>query len=406
MNWKIVRIIDSLLGIPLIFLISLFLSLGSRRPRHSPTNPPKKILLIKFWGIGNIFMLLPSIKALRNTFPEAAIDFLTLEFNREALITLGVVDRITTIDTGSTFRFFSTWRAAVRTLASKHYDLAIDFEQFARFAALVAFQSGARRTIGFSTSGQHRHHLFTDRVPYNDMIHITRSFYALTEQVGVQKPFTPDSALPSIESLNTEGGKVLDKHGISSSSPLVILHIGTSRNFQERRWPPQRYAELAELLIEHYGFRVILTGLPEEAQITHRAKQQMKSYGMVYDLAGQLSFSDYFALITVADLVISADTSSIHMASAVNTPVVGLYGPNTPRLYGPWAENGLSLYAGFSCSPCITNYNAKDNICRHPDGRGACMSAISVEMVFKAIENTYLLPEAPWRLSRLKASRQ
>lgn len=403
MNWKLVRIIDSLLGIPLIRLISLFLSVGNRRPGQTASVSPKKLLLIKFWGIGNIFMLLPSIRALRETFPEASIDFLTLESNREALSSLGVVDNITTIDTGSIYNFFSTWRAAAGTLAAVRYDLAIDFEQFARFAALVAFQSGAHRTIGFKTYGQHRHHLFTDPVPYNDSAHIVRSFYALTEQAGVQEPFTPFSTLPSVKVLKTRGRSILSNHGIPSSSPLVILHVGTSRNFRERRWPPQRYAELAELLADRYGFRIILTGLPEEAHLTRRTLLQMKSAGMMaYDLGGQLSFSDYFALITVADLVISADTSAIHMASAVNTPVVGLYGPNTPRLYGPWGENGLSLYADFACSPCITNYNAKDNICRHADGRGACMKALSVDAAFKAIEEHYLLREAPWRLNKLK----
>ncbi|TAN38692.1 MAG: glycosyltransferase family 9 protein [Nitrospirae bacterium] len=406
MNWKLVRIIDSIIGIPLIRLISLFLSFRNRRSGQSATIPPKKILLVKFWGIGNIFMLLPSIQALRNTFPEATIDFLTLENNREALNMLGVVDRITAIDTGSIFRFLLTWQAAAGTLAAERYDLAIDFEQFARFAALVTFHSGASRTIGFSTSGQHRHHLFSDPVPYDDTVHITRTFYSLTEQAGVQKPFTPFSSLSAFEFLNTKGRCVLDSHGIPSSSPLMILHIGTSRNFRERRWPPQRYAELAELLAERHGFRIILTGLPEEAHLTRKTRQCMKSAGMVHDLGGRLTFADYFALIALADIVISADTSAIHMASAVNTPVIGLYGPNTPRLYGPWGENGLSLYAGFSCSPCITNYNAKDNICRHPDGRGACMQALSVEMVFNTIEEHYLLPNAPWLLNKLKGSAQ
>ena len=403
MNWKLVRIIDSFLGIPLIGLISMFLSMRVIQRRGSAPVLPKKILLIKFWGIGNIFMLLPSIRALREAFPEATIDFLTLEFNREALSTLGVVDHIIAIDTGSIFSFFATWRAAAGSLAAARYDLAIDFEQFARFAALVAFQSGAQKTIGFTTRGQHRHHLFTDPVPYDDTVHITRSFYALTEQAGVQKPFTPFCALPAVDFLNTKGRSVLDSYGIPTSPPLLILHIGTSKNFRERRWSPQHYAELAELLTGNYGFRIILTGLPDEAHLTRRTRQHMKSSGMVHDLGGQLSFVDYFALITAADLVISADTSAIHMASAVNTPVVGLYGPNTPRLYGPWGGNGLSLYAGFDCSPCITNYNAKDNICRHPDGRGACMSALTVEMAFQAIESTYLLPESPWRLAKLIA---
>jgi heptosyltransferase-3 len=91
----------------------------------------------------------------------------------------------------------------------------------------------------------------------------------------------------------------------------------------------------------------------------------------------------------------------VHLASALNTPVVGLYGPNTPQLYGPWGENGLALYANLDCSPCITNFNSKLNTCRHPRGGGACMRELSAEMVFSAIERTYLIPSAPHRLARL-----
>src|SRR5512140_2582439 len=99
MNWKLIRIIDSVLGIPLIRLLSIILPARINGMPRPSAPPPKKVLLVKFWGIGNMFMLLPSMRAIQDTFPDAEIDFLTLENNREALNTLGVVSRITTIDT-------------------------------------------------------------------------------------------------------------------------------------------------------------------------------------------------------------------------------------------------------------------------------------------------------------------
>lgn len=401
MDWRLIRIIDTYLGIPLIRLISWFIPHRSNRNPDPAAAPPKKILLVKFWGIGNIFMLLPAIKALRATFPEADIDFLTLESNREALNTLGVINRINTIDTNDFFSFLRTWKDTARFLQTARYDLAIDFEPFARFSVLVTYLAEIPKTIGFATHGQHRHHLFSTAIEYDDHIHITRSFYSLVSAAGVGRPFCAEVQLNCLKDLQTRGNGLLERHGISTKEPLVVMHIGTSDNFKERRWPPRHYAALTDLLTEQFGMQIVMTGLPDEAHLITETRQHLKRNINVTDLGGQLSFTDYCALISVADLVISADTATIHIASAVNIPVVGLYGPNSPHLYGPWGANGLALYAKFNCSPCITNFNAKTNVCRHPDGRGACMNALSPETAYKAIEDNFLLSRSPWQLKKL-----
>lgn len=401
MNWKLIRIIDTFLGIPIIRLLMLLSPPQKGSWRQKTNLMPKRILLIKFWGIGNLFMLLPAIHALRATLPNSDVDFLTLESNRDALAMTGAVNDIATIDTRTPYVFLKTWRRVTAQLRLRRYDLIIDFEQFARFSALLTHQIKSSRSIGFATSGQHRHRLYTDSVPYDNDIHITRSFYALVEKAGVTLPFSPSITLPAVEKLKTKGSRILANLNIAASFPVAVMHIGTSDNFRERRWPPHSYAALAELLSEQYGMRVILTGLPDEAFLIAETMQYLTSAEKIIDLGGRLSFEDYFALITAADLVISADTAAVHMASAVNTPVVGLYGPNSPDLYGPWGKSGLALYAGFSCSPCITNFNSKINTCRHPDGRGACMKALTVEETFAEIERTFCTPQAPHRLAKL-----
>lgn len=393
MNWKLIRIIDSVLGRPLIRLLRRV-----RQPPHPRELPPQRILLIKFWGIGNIFMILPAIQALRKSFPSATIDFLTLESNRNALDSLEVVDHIATINTGSTFLFLQSWKNSVESLSSNGYDLAIDFEQFARFSALVTWQIGAARTIGFATHGQYRDRLYACPVQYDNHIHITRSFFNLVVNAGVETPFPEKIILPTISQTRKHGQTILANLGISSRIASVVMHIGTSDNFCERRWAPQRYAELAELLRDRYSCQIILTGLPEESHLIRATQMHLKSRDGIFDLSGRLDFAEYFALITAADLVVSADTAAVHLASAVQVPVAGLYGPNTPQLYGPWGTNGLALYAALPCSPCITNFNGKINTCNHPEGKGYCMAALSTDLVFAAIEREYLSPTAPHQL--------
>jgi len=400
MNWKLIRVIDSFLGIAIIRIISFLKKIYI--DKNSAAINPAKILLVKFWGIGNIFMLLPAINSLKAKFPNAEINFLTLSSNYNAIQLTEVIDEIYTINTQSPISFIKTWCIAVKVLKSKEYDVIIDFEQFARFSALLTWQIGSKKNIGFKTERQHRHHLYTDSVPYNNDIHITRSFYELVIRAGVTQPYSNYFHLKNIKKLREDGKKLLSKYRININQPIAILHIGTSDNFGERRWRPKYYAALADLLKNNYNIQSILTGLAEEAPLLTEVQQHLQTTGHITNLAGKLSFHEYLTLITAADFVISADTSAVHIASAVNTPVVGLYGPNTATLYGPWGNNSLSISANLQCSPCITNFNGKINTCRHPEGKGACMAAISVSAVYKLIKNNYLLPDAPYLLQKLR----
>ena len=404
MNWKLIRVIDVLVGIPLIRLITLPGSKPRNARNRGTAAAPHNILLIKFWGIGNIFMLIPSIQALRNRYPGSRIDFLTLESNREALSTLGLVNSIITIDTGSVFRFIRTWRSSATALTASGYDLAIDFEQFARFSALMTFQSGAQRTIGFATRGQHRHHLYTTPIEYNNNKHIRISFLDLAAAAGAESPSADTPSFSTSHLLNRSDVLLRHGYGITGDTPLIVMHIGTSDNFCERRWPTRSFAALADMLFSRFTISLVMTGLPEEAFLVHDAVKIMANASRVIDLGGRLTFIEYCSLIAAADLVISADTAAVHIASAFDTPVVGLYGPNTPLLYGPWGRNSRALYASFPCSPCITNFNSKIATCRHPDGRGACMSALDAGAVLDAIESTFSLPDSRRHIQKMHSS--
>ena len=163
MNWRLIRVIDACVGIILIWCYRCCPRLR-RRKTQLPPQTIQRILLIKFWGIGNIFMLLPTVQAIRSYFPAASIDFLTLENNREALSVTDAADQIITISTRSILSFLRTWRIALTDLRHKRYDLIIDFEQFARFSAIVAYQTYAPCTVGFATRGQKRHYLYSNPV--------------------------------------------------------------------------------------------------------------------------------------------------------------------------------------------------------------------------------------------------
>jgi len=402
MNWKIIRIVDTYIGIPLMYLLVCLRKLF-RFSFHDPARKEyKRILLVKFWGIGNIFMMLPSAEALRNTYPDAELDLLTLETNLDAALATGAFNNVYVLDARDIFIFTATSLRNGIMLRRRGYAFILDFEQFAKFSAVFCAMIGKNDRIGFNTEGQHRHFLYTHTVPYDNSIHITRSYKALTNIAGVASTDTgvlrTVAGQPSGDILCSD---VAAKLGISIDRLLVVMHVGTSSNSRERRWPEKYFAALADLLIGRHDVQLVITGLKDEASIASGVISNTHCGGRIVDASGKLNFKEFFSLIRLSDLVVSADTAAVHVASAFGIPVVGLYGPNTPVLYGPWGENSLSFYRKLDCSPCITNFNSKIFICRHPEGRGACMLKISAEEVYEKIRERYFEQNSANRLRKL-----
>lgn len=399
MNWKIIRIIDAFIGIPLVYA-ALFVKRLLRSPGRAPSvTTYKRILLVKFWGIGNIFMMLPAVNALRRCYADAEIDLLTLKTNLDAADYTKVFSRVHAIETKGYGRFAFTTVSMLRAVRERHYDLIIDFEQFARFSALFIALSQAKMTIGFRTEGQYRHFLFGRAFNYDNHIHITSSYCALARTVAEDSASCDGPYTPVLHLSDCSDTSVLERLGMRSEETVIVLHVGTSSNFRERRWPAASWAVLADLFVEHCEARIVLTGLAEEAAIAAEVNRQARSHKKIVDASGKLNFWDYLELIRVADVIVSADTAAVHIASALGKPVAGLYGPNTPTLYGPWGESGISFYLPPSCSPCITNFNAKTHDCKHPEGKGACMKKIDPEDVYRAICERYFEGARPKELT-------
>jgi ADP-heptose:LPS heptosyltransferase len=403
MNLRFIRFIDLFIGVPLVYLCGwLKRSLQSKKSAAENTGLKKKILLVKFWGTGNIIMLLPATAALKEKYPDSRIDLLTLFNNAAVAQASRQFEHIYLVSITSFSGFSSSVIKSLLALRKVDYDIVIDFEQFARFSALFCMLIGRKVTVGFTTSGQHRLMAYSKTVTYNNNLHMAESFFSLIRHAGAstsarlwKSPVPLNYPAASI----TKVDRLLRENAVSDVEPRVVMHPGTSENFIERRWPPEYFAELADQLIENLGARIIFTGIPQEGPLVKKILRMMKKGSLAIDATSGLSFADYICLVKASNLVISADTAAVHVASSLSVPVAGLYGPNTPLLYGPWGNQGISFYKKLSCSPCITNYNAKINTCRHPQGRGACMKQITPQEVFIELKRRYFEKGTPYRAS-------
>ena len=176
MNLTFIRSVDYVVGVPLCFLLGQTDRLRRKLFQSKHRKTPQKILLIKTWGTGNIVLMLPTLKRLKETFPQAEISLFSMDSNQGIVMGNPYLDNFFLIKTKNLIRFSLSFFHNLYALRKEKFDVVLDFDQFSRFAALVAFLSGAPERIGFDTEGQGKKWIFTRLVHYNNDQHMALTF--------------------------------------------------------------------------------------------------------------------------------------------------------------------------------------------------------------------------------------
>jgi ADP-heptose:LPS heptosyltransferase len=379
------RKIDRYLGPPQIALLSL---LPGRREAPAQGDP-RRILLVKLHGIGNIALLIPVIRRFKARYPAADIDFLSFRTNAGILEGIGEISGRHFLERGNPWNLVASIARVFPAIRRRRYDLVVDFDQFAHFSAIATMVTGAPRRIGFRNPTLRRHLAYTTPVVYLDMAHVSKTFERLARVAGTDPGSDVSRRIALSEANRTEAAAFLAAEGIGADAPVVVLHPGSSENLKLRRWSADRFSALGDRLAGELGYRVIISGGPEEIPLARAVAAGMGSKAAI--AAGRLSVYGFAALCARSAFVVSNDTAAVHIASAAGTAVVGLYGPNTPFLYGPLGENDLVFHPDLPCGPCLCNVTSKMSDCR----RALCMESIGVDEVFEAIRARYGRPGAP-----------
>ncbi|MEE9394785.1 MAG: glycosyltransferase family 9 protein [Planctomycetota bacterium] len=389
MNLAFGKFVDRWIGIPLVFLGRILSALSSPlrpKPKKNEIADLRCIALIKLWGAGNVVLIMPIIRRLKQRYPQARLVFLTLPGNRELLEPMPEVDEVLTFDIASLPRLFMSLPKAAFALRSSKPDIVLDFEQFCRLSALLTWFSGAAQRVGLRTPGQARAGLYTAVVPYCNDQHMSQTFFDLGRVLGLEGSYRPEP-LP-LDAAAQEAAAVILKEAksLAAKGPLCVFHIGSGDNFIGRRWPEARFTELIRRLQQRHQARVILTGVPAELPLIESCVANLSQ--PVVRAAGRLSIPAFAALLNHVDALFCNDTLPVHLASATGCPVFAFYGPNTPALYGPLHERGQVFYRDLPCSPCLTNLNAKESRCRLP----ICIESIEVDEVDAAFAEFWAAP--------------
>lgn len=377
------RTIDKYLG----GILALFLALFYRRKSNNDPILPEntnRILLIKLHGIGNIVMLLPAIRALKAHFGVAQIDFLSFDTNEEMLIPIKEIDHCHFIQRTRIWTVLLSILMNIHLIRKRSYDLVIDFEQFAYVSAIISATTGAPGRIGFNNPAHWRNILFTRTVNYTETNHMTHLFSRLTRAAGAPDSPGASRQIPLRDENYRQAKDFLIESGILTDDVVVILHPGSSPNLTLRRWPAESFAALGDGLVKGLGLKVIFSGSDDEISLIGQIRETMKN--PTVNAAGRLSLTEFSALVSLSEIVVSNDTATVQIASAMCTPVVGLYGPNTPFLYGPYGSlNDTVFYKELPCSPCLKNTERKVSNCR----QALCMELITPDEVYQEIKGKY-----------------
>jgi ADP-heptose:LPS heptosyltransferase len=346
---------------------------------------PRRVLAIKFYGLGNVAMILPTLEAIRRGASEAEIDFLTLPGNVSLLEMSGLTSRTLTVEVSGFGGFLASVTRLFSTLWNGRYDAVLDFEQFMKLSGIFAFLTRAPVRVGFNTEGQARGWLYTDRVAYADTDHMADIFMRLAKPFGCAIQPAPRVGV-RIAAVDRE--RVLPLCA-ADRRPLVAMHVGTGPNYDKialKRWDIDRFAKLADAMLERRGARVVFTGhgAEEEGLVRETIAAMRNAHGAV-SLCSALTVSELLALLEACSFVVSNDTSVMHLTGLVDTPVVAFFGPTEPRIYGPRGKDDLVFYKSLYCSPCLSNYNLKMSRCVDP----VCMRSIGVEEVLACIEQRF-----------------
>lgn len=303
-------------------LVRLF-SLRRNAPPQKPLSSIQAVLVIRPGGMGDAVLLIPMLRALKTRFSSATIHVLAERRNAEIFEWLpDLVSAVFCYDRG---------RDLLRVLAQR-YDIVIDTEQWYRLSAVIAKLIRAERRAGFSTN--ERGNLFNIPVPYDQNRYEAENFLAIVEALtGKPVAFDPDKPFLTMPAGNSIGPR------------LVLIAPGAS--YPEKQWGVEKFHQLAKALLD-YGYAVGLIGGPTDVGTASSIAEALPLQNFV----GRMALRETARLIASVGLVISGDSIALHLAAAIGTPSIGLFGPTPPKQWAPRGKVHRLIYHPPECSPC------------------------------------------------------
>ncbi|MBN2283095.1 MAG: lipopolysaccharide heptosyltransferase II [Deltaproteobacteria bacterium] len=336
------------------------------------------ILIVKLSAIGDVVHTLPSLSAIRDRYPRAHITWVIEEASADLIANHPALDRVLVSRrkgwlrelqrSGKTRPALAEMAEFIRGLRDRSYDVVIDFHGLFKSALIVAL-SGGKRKIGYDSMQELSGLFLNEKVPEDMSKHAVDRYLDLARHLGAD-PNRVEFTIAVDNDNRLRVSKLLEAHDINITAPFIA--VNPVAFWETKLWEDEKFARLCDRIGEELDIPVIITGGGGEKRLERIAGM---TRGPCVNLQGKTTLRDLAYLYQKARLVVTTDSGPMHVAAAMGTPVVALFGPTDPVRTGPYGEGHRVIRKNLPCSPCFLK------TCKTMQ----CMKEISVDEVFQAV---------------------
>jgi lipopolysaccharide heptosyltransferase I len=306
-----------------------------------------RILIVKLSSFGDVLHALPTLEALRDLYPRGRLTWL-VEAAYAPLLeghpALYQVWRAPRLRPGQIFRGANPALVTglVRHLRAQPFDVVIDLQGLLKSAVWVALAKSVRK-VGYDRTREGSYRVLSERVtPFDPEAHAVRRYLNLAHYLGA--PAAPPRFRLAL------GAEAPPSHLLPvAAHGLAVLHPGA--RWPSKLWPAAAWAHLSDWLSRERGLQVVVTGSAADQRLVETILSQTREPAI--SLAGRTSLAELAAVMRRARLAVTADTGAMHLAAALGTRTVAIFGPTAPWRTGPFGEGHEVLRLGLECSPCF-----------------------------------------------------
>lgn len=335
------------------------------------------ILIVKLSAIGDVIHTLPSLAALRTRYPEAHITWVIEEAAADLITGHPHLDRVIVscrkrwlreLRKGNFVNVFKEVRTFIRHLRARPYDLVIDFHGLLK-SAVIVFLSGGKRKLGYDSIQEGSGLFLTEKIPEDMEKHAVDRYLDFPRYLGAPVD-RPSFLIPVTDAVKNSVAQLLRSHAMETGHPFIA--VSPQALWDTKLWDNEKFAGLCDRIIDELHLPVLFTG--SDPSVIEPILKRMRNAAV--NLAGRTPLRELAHLFSLAELLITTDSGPMHLAAAMGTPVVALFGPTDPKRTGPYGQGHRVIRQALTCSPCFLK------TC--PTRR--CMLEITVDRVFEAVQ--------------------
>lgn len=334
----------------------------------------QKILIIRLSSIGDIVLASPLIRLVRQRFPQAKIDMLVSTEFEELVSANPNLTQVILFDRKTGLK--GLWRLC-KKIRKRRYDLIIDIHKKLR-SFIICKTSGARQTVAYNKHSFQRFLLVKFKINrFVEIPYVANLYLKSVERFGIKDD---GGGLEFHITTSKDIGilELLRQKGVSKAYPLIGLAPGAHWN--TKRWIKERFIELANLLIQRKNATIVIFGGRDDVVLSNEIANLLLNKPLI--VAGKVSLMETAALLKRCDVLVTNDTGVMHIAAAVKTPVVAIFGPTVKEFgYYPYRVTNRVISNNLPCKPCTTKGTSRCKI-----NTFDCMRLISTDEVLGAVE--------------------